>query len=181
MKTPRVSVKELITPIGQMLGAASEEGLLFLGFADSLLVGFALKQAVENCGGVFEGLKKSQKNPHLLLLQRELTEYFAEGRKTFSVPVILTGTTFQKKAWRALESIPYGETWSYSRQAASMGVPQAVRAVGSANGKNRIPIVVPCHRVIAKDGSLGGYTGGLWRKEYLLALEREVLQVPHST
>ena len=167
-----IYTREIITPIGQMLAAATEEGLIFLEFSESLTLGFRLKETVDLLGGVFASSGgKTPENPVLERLAEELREYFSGKRKNFTVPVILTGTEFRKKAWHALMAIPYGEVWSYSDQASFAGSPKAVRAIGSANGKNKISIVVPCHRVINKNGSLGGFGSGLWRKEYLLKLE----------
>src|SRR5207245_2176076 len=90
------------------------------------------------------------------------------------VPLVYPGTPFQQNVWSGLLTIPYGETCSYEDLARVVGSPQAHRAVGTANGKNRIAIVIPCHRVVNKGGKLGGYGGGLWRKQYLLDLERSV-------
>jgi methylated-DNA-[protein]-cysteine S-methyltransferase len=101
---------------------------------------------------------------------RQLAEYFAGSRKRFDVPLHDAGTSFQQDVWHALTDIPYGQVRSYGEIAASVGRPQAYRAVGNANGKNPWPVVVPCHRVVASDG-LGGYGGGLDVKRYLLALE----------
>jgi methylated-DNA-[protein]-cysteine S-methyltransferase len=105
---------------------------------------------------------------------RQLREYFAGGRRDFDLPLAPEGTGFQRKVWRKLLEIPYGETISYGELAKRVGNPKASRAVGSANGKNRIPIVIPCHRVIAGDGGLGGFGGGLSVKEKLLALEGRI-------
>ena len=101
----------------------------------------------------------------------QLTEYFAGRRREFTVPVRLTGTPFQRTVWAALREIPYGGTVSYSELAVSIGRPAAARAVGLANGKNPISIIVPCHRVVGATGSLTGYGGGLPRKQYLLDFE----------
>jgi len=101
----------------------------------------------------------------------ELDEYFHGQRQAFSVKLILQGTDFQKRVWQQLLTIPYGVTVSYQKIAHAIGNPNAVRAVGSANGSNPIPIMVPCHRVLARDGKLVGYGGGLWRKEWLLRHE----------
>lgn len=109
--------------------------------------------------------------PILGLAAHELELYFAGRLKKFSVPLDLLGTDFQLKAWKALTKIPFGKTISYSGQAKLLGSESAVRAVGSANGKNPICIIIPCHRVVAKDGSLGGYSGGLEIKKFLLELE----------
>ena len=108
----------------------------------------------------------------LTQLRRELTEYFAGDRSELAVPLAIRGTPFQEKVWRELRLIPYGETISYDELARRIGQPTAQRDVARANGMNRICILIPCHRVIGKDGSLTGYGGGLWRKRLLLALER---------
>ena len=104
---------------------------------------------------------------------RQLAEYFHGKRKTFSLPLSLRGTPFQQKDWSALCSIPYGETRSYRQIAGQIGSPKASRAVGQANHRNPVMILVPCHRVIAADGTLGGYGGGLEMKRFLLHLEQE--------
>lgn len=101
----------------------------------------------------------------------ELKEYFAGKRRTFTFPLEPEGTAFEKRVWKALEKIPYGETRTYSDVARSIGNPTAARAVGAANGRNPIPIVVPCHRVVAAGGKLGGFGGGLPLKKKLLSLE----------
>jgi len=102
---------------------------------------------------------------------RELREYFAGKRTRFTVPVQLEGTPFQEQAWATMRKIPYGRTMSYAEQATAMRAPRAVRAVGSANGANPVPIIVPCHRVVASNGGLGGYALGLAMKRWLLAHE----------
>jgi AraC family transcriptional regulator of adaptative response/methylated-DNA-[protein]-cysteine methyltransferase len=99
---------------------------------------------------------------------------FAEGHcRNLDIPVRLHGTAFQRRVWRALRRIPYGQTWSYARLARAIGHPRAVRAVAQACAANPVPLLVPCHRVIRSDGSLGGYSSGLWRKRRLLAVERD--------
>jgi methylated-DNA-[protein]-cysteine S-methyltransferase len=102
---------------------------------------------------------------------RQLTEYFAGTRREFDLPLRLQGTSFQTRVWHELGEIPYGQTWSYGQLARRIANPSASRAVGLANGRNPISIVVPCHRVIGADGSLTGYGGGLERKRWLLAHE----------
>jgi methylated-DNA-[protein]-cysteine S-methyltransferase len=105
-------------------------------------------------------------------IRAQLDEYFAGDRTTFDLPVQLAGTPFQHEVWHALQAIPYGTTISYGELARRIGRSAAVRAVGLANGKNPVSIVVPCHRVVGSDGSLTGYGGGLERKRYLLELEQ---------
>ncbi len=104
---------------------------------------------------------------------KQLDEYFAGKRKDFTVKLILQGTDFQKRVWEHLRKIPYASTSSYKDVARAIGNEKAVRAVGGANGRNNIGIIVPCHRVIAHDGTLGGFGGGLWRKEWLLKHEKK--------
>ena len=111
-------------------------------------------------------------NPHLQQLETELQQYFAGTRKTFEVPLDTPTTPFRQRVWDELRTIPYAQTRSYAEQARRIGQPTAVRAVASANGHNRVSIVIPCHRVIGADGSLTGYGGGLARKQWLLDFER---------
>lgn len=142
----------LKTPIGILKLCADEIGLCELLFYEQ------------------EGV--SNENIWIIQAKQELNEYFDGKRKVFEVPLhMIKGTAFQRKCWQALCQIPYGETRSYYDQAVLIGNPKAVRAVGGANHHNPIPIIIPCHRVIAKNGTLCGYGGGIMRKEYLLQLE----------
>ena len=111
-------------------------------------------------------------HPLMQQVKNELDAYFDGSLRTFSVPLQAPGTVFQECVWDALCKIPYGETRSYGDIAGQIGQASAVRAVGRANGDNRIAIIIPCHRVVGSDGELTGYGGGLWRKEYLLAMEQ---------
>ena len=125
-------------------------------------------------GRPFPGMNDSEEDANASPLPeaaRQLQEYFAGNRRDFDLPLRLNGTLFQQRVWRALTEIPYGETWSYGELAKRIGNPNASRAVGLANGRNPISILVPCHRVIGADGSLTGYGGGLQRKQWLLAHE----------
>ncbi len=115
--------------------------------------------------------QRNEANPLLTQAMRELAEYFAGERQRFTLPLEPHGTAFQLRVWKVLESIPYGETRSYTWVARKVGQPKAVRAVGAANGRNPLPIVVPCHRVIGASGELVGYGGGLPLKKLLLDLE----------
>jgi AraC family transcriptional regulator of adaptative response/methylated-DNA-[protein]-cysteine methyltransferase len=162
-----VVTTRILTPLGPMLAGATEEGVCLLEFIDRRMLETQIKR-----------LKKTLKaefipgsNPHFETLDQQISEYFEGTRKEFSVPLVTAGTDFQEKVWRILQEIPYGTTRSYKEQAQRIGNPQAVRAVARANGDNRISIIIPCHRVIGSDGSLTGYGGGLWRKQYLLDLE----------
>ena len=116
--------------------------------------------------------RENDRHPVLRQAARELREYFGGERREFSVKLEFTGTEFQNKVWRALQSIPFGETRSYGQLAAQIGAPKASRAVGAANGRNPIPIILPCHRVIGSSGSLTGFCGGLPMKKQLLAHEQ---------
>jgi len=111
-------------------------------------------------------------NPLIRATCIQLDEYFAGKRRIFELPLSPEGTPFQQTVWKRLQEIPYGQTISYAQLAKAVGNPKACRAVGSANGKNPIPIIIPCHRVIASDGSLGGFSSGLENKIQLLALEK---------
>lgn len=117
-------------------------------------------------------LAEDQDHPVLLQAEKQLNEYFAGKRTSFDLPLDFAGTEFQQKVWKALLEIPFGETRTYGQIARQLGNPNAVRAVGAANGRNPISIIAPCHRVIGADGGLTGFAGGLKVKEYLLGMER---------
>lgn len=155
------------SPLGAVLLGATSEGVCLLEFTDRRMLELQLRTLRKRFGGAIV----PGRNEHLLRACRELDEYFAGTRCAFEVPIIAPGTPFQEEVWTALRAIPYGEMWSYEQLAAAIGRPAAVRAVARANGFNRIGIIIPCHRVINKDGKLGGYGGGLWRKRRLLELE----------
>ena len=118
-----------------------------------------------------EDAVRADSHPVLTETTRQLNAYFGRDLRDFDLPLAMKGTPFQIRVWRALQEIPYGETRSYAQQARVVGAPDAVRAVGAANGRNPIPIVVPCHRVIGSNGKLTGFGGGLPLKRWLLDLE----------
>ena len=165
--TDLVTVTWLESPVGPLVAGATDRGVCLLEFSDRRMLEAQLASVRQLLGPVLPGT-------HLLLeqLRSELGEYFAGTRSEFTVPLVYPGTPFQVKVWNALRLIPYGETYSYEKLAWSVGAPGAQRAVGHANGLNRLAILIPCHRVVNKDGKLGGYGGGLWRKQLLLELER---------
>lgn len=147
------------SPLDSLLLAASERGLSGIYFEEHKH---------------FKGKQDWQYDAQHALLKnaaRQLDEYFAGKRTAFDLPLDLAGTEFQRTVWQELTRIPFGHTASYAQQAQRIGNPKAVRAVGAANGRNPVSIVVPCHRVIATSGAPTGYAGGLERKRYLLALE----------
>lgn len=124
-----------------------------------------------------EAIETSKTSPACLQdCVQQLKEYFSGNRKSFDLKLNLQGTEFQKKVWEALQNVPYGKTRTYLEQSKVIGNVKAIRAVASANGKNPIWIVIPCHRIIGTDGSLIGYAGGLWRKKWLLEHENPTTQ-----
>ena len=156
------------TPLGPMVAGATATGICLLEFTDRRM----LEAQLDTLSRRFELSISPGENELLERLRGELRLYFAGRSKRFSLPLDFPGTEFQVKVWKALLGIPYGETRSYEDIARKLGSPGAVRAVGHANGQNRIGIVIPCHRVVNKNGDLGGYGGGLWRKKRLLELEQ---------
>jgi methylated-DNA-[protein]-cysteine S-methyltransferase len=152
------------SPIGPLLLAGSRHGLKLVSFETGKRAHFVDPEWRED-----ESL--------FVEVVDQLRSYFACERKTFSLPLVLEGTDFQKKVWTALMEIPYGETVSYKALAGRVGSPRAVRAVGAANGANPIPIIIPCHRVVGNDGSLTGFGGGLPLKRKLLELESSQLKL----
>jgi len=164
-----IDLKRIETPLGTMLVCATNQGICLLEFTDRKMLETELKTIAKLLNAtIIQG-----NNKHFDTLEIELQEYFNGKRTAFSVPLHTPGSDFQNKVWAALQRIPYGQTKSYKEQAITIGNPESVRAVANANGMNRISILVPCHRVIGSDGQLTGYGGGLWRKKYLLELEKQ--------
>ena len=163
----QVVTREIHSPLGALFAGASSDGICLLEFPEPDRLGPQLAAIRQRLGCVIE----QGDSPHLKKLQRELAAYFAGTLKMFTVPLVMRGTPFQERVWSELRRIPYGETRSYEDLARTIGAPGAPRAVGHANGMNPVAIVVPCHRVINKNGRLGGYGGQLWRKQSLLRLE----------
>ena len=147
------------SPVGELFLAADDKALRIIEFPEN-------RHAVKRLSSWIDG-----DNAVLAETRRQLDDYFAGKRRGFDLPLSPSGTAFQQDVWMALRQIPYGETWSYADLARRIDKPAAVRAVGAANGRNPLPIVVPCHRVIGADGSLTGFGGGLPTKRFLLQLE----------
>lgn len=166
--TTLVRLARLPSPLGPLLAGATDEGVCLLEFGDRR----ALERQLRTLARRLQAAFVPGDNAHLRRLRGELEQYFAGRRREFSVPLVLPGTDFQRRVWEGLRRIPCGETRSYASQARALGAPGAVRAVARANGDNRVAILVPCHRVVGSDGRLTGYGGGLWRKQWLLDLER---------
>lgn len=157
------------TPMGQMFACANHEGVCLLEFADR-------KDLDKQKAGLQKLLKTEivpGPNRALRSLQKQLDEYFIGQRIKFELPMVMTGTPFQKKVWKALLEIPFGKTLTYQTLTNQLGDPKAIRAVAGANGANKMAIIIPCHRVIGSDGTLIGYAGGLSRKQWLLDHENK--------
>jgi AraC family transcriptional regulator of adaptative response/methylated-DNA-[protein]-cysteine methyltransferase len=161
-------INRIATPLGSMIMGVSDQGLCLLEFAERRMLDTQLKHLRQRMGRVF----LPGDHPLMQQVKNELDAYFEGSLREFSVPLQAPGTVFQESVWDALRKIPYGETRSYGDIAEQINHSSAVRAVGRANGDNRIAIIIPCHRVVGSDGELTGYGGGLWRKEYLLAMEQ---------
>ncbi|WP_283390918.1 methylated-DNA--[protein]-cysteine S-methyltransferase [Millionella massiliensis] len=160
------------TPLGNMQALVLEKGVVMCDFVDRSEIAREMSGLMRMFPGcrVVDG-----EHPCLEQLRVQFAEYFGGKRTEFRIPLHLVGTPFQVRVWQALLQIPYGTTITYAQQARMIGNPAAVRAVASANGRNRLPILVPCHRVIGADGSLTGYSGGIERKAELLRLERRFM------
>ena len=153
--------KTVRSPVGKLKLVAIDKGLV------------AILWENEKSGRVpLSELQKNDRHPILLKTEQQLNEYFAGQRKQFSIALDMRGTRFQKNVWDALLAIPFGETRSYGQLAKQLGNPKASRAVGAANGRNPLSIIVPCHRVIGSSGKLTGFAGGLEVKAHLLSLEK---------
>lgn len=152
--------KMMPSPVGELTLVATEQGLAAVLWENDKPSRVPLNE-----------LRLNQRLPLLLNVEQQLNDYFAQKLKQFTLPLDISGTEFQKKVWHALMTIPFGEKRSYAHIAKQIGHEKAVRAVGAANGKNPVSIIVPCHRVIGSDGALRGFAGGLDTKAYLLEME----------
>lgn len=153
-------LKTLETPAGKLFLAATDRAVTALVWSREALAGLGITVSERGASQVLE------------TAAAQVREYLAGEREGFDLPLELAGTPFQRKVWEALRTIPFGETWSYGELAKRIGNPGAVRAVGTANGRNPVCIIVPCHRVVRASGDLGGYAGGRDRKAFLLGRER---------
>ncbi len=164
----RIVVTMLETPLGPMLAGASDSGINFLEYTDRRMLEHNVREMSRRFGAAIV----PGRHPLLDRLREALARYFEGSLREFTVSLSPRGTPFQEKVWAELRRIPYGQTIAYDELAARVGQPTGQRAVARANGTNSIAILIPCHRVIGKDGTLTGYGGGLWRKRLLLELER---------
>ena len=160
------------SPIGVMQIGATDNSLLYIEYDDSP----NCQKKVQSVVIALSATIVDEPSPYHLEIISELNEYFAGKRKEFSLRLQTIGTDFQQSVWKSLQTIPYGTTTSYKAQSLTMNNPLAIRAIASTNAKNCINIVIPCHRVVGTNGSLTGYSGGIWRKRWLLDFEQQ-----HST
>ena len=163
LKDEVLSSTTVASPLGALSLVASKQGLMLVEFS---------RRAPKLLHG--RHVMHSDDNPVLDIAAAQLDEYFQGTRQRFNIPLDLVGTPFQVEVWKALSKVRFGSTMSYAQEAAMIGRPTAVRAVGGANGRNPVPIVLPCHRVIAADGGLGGFSAGLPKKVWLQNHERTV-------
>ncbi|APC92229.1 MULTISPECIES: methylated-DNA--[protein]-cysteine S-methyltransferase [Francisella] len=161
--------QEVLTPIGCLIAVADNSYLYACFFTNDSII-----KSIEKLLKTYNAKITFKTNKITSQTKDQLDKYFKIELRDFSIPLQLTGTNFQKQVWQQLIKIPYGETISYLEEAREIGKPTAFRAVANANGKNILPIIIPCHRVINTNGKLGGYTGGLDKKEYLLNLEKTI-------
>jgi AraC family transcriptional regulator of adaptative response/methylated-DNA-[protein]-cysteine methyltransferase len=171
-----IITKTIITPIGKLLCGVFDDKICLLEFADPERLSSQIKK-LENMlkTNISEG-----ENELFYQVEQQLSEYFNGKRKEFSLPIVTVGSDFQKKVWAELLKIPYGETRSYSEQSLAVGNIKSIRAVAAANGANRIAILIPCHRVIGKNGALIGFGGGLENKKILLELEQKYINTKNT-
>ncbi|WP_052496284.1 methylated-DNA--[protein]-cysteine S-methyltransferase [Pedobacter lusitanus] len=169
-----ISTIEISTPLGPMLAGASTKGICILEFINRV----KLEKEIADLQLLLNAVLVPGKSPFLTQLETELAEYFDGTRKTFSVPLHTPGNDFSQTVWKSLQKIPYGETCSYKQQADMMNNPKAIRAIASTNGRNRLAIIIPCHRVIGSNGTMTGYAAGIEKKKWLLKFERSHSEVP---
>ena len=160
----------LQVPFGELTVVASDKGVRYITFEND-----AHPKSYQNMSVIDDA-----SHPVVARTVAQLHEYIKGTRRTFDVPLDLVGTEFQVQAWSALAKVPYGTTASYAQQAASIGRPKATRAIGAANGRNPVVVVLPCHRIVGADGSLTGFGGGLPVKKWLLDHEANVAQGPKA-
>lgn len=168
-----IHLHQFSTPLGAMYAGATDAGLCLLEFADRQ----TLEIQFEDLSQLLKARIVEGENEHTKKAVAQLREYFDGNRTAFELELLIPGTEFQSRVWKELQNIRCGTTRSYKEQAVALGDKNAVRAVASANGKNRIAIVIPCHRVIGTNGALTGYAGGLTRKRWLLDHESRQLSL----
>ncbi|MNY14996.1 Methylated-DNA--protein-cysteine methyltransferase [compost metagenome] len=169
-----IIMTEFSTPLGPMLAGATTEGICILEFTNRI----RLDKEINELQNLLNAIPVEGRNQHLDQLEIELQEYFDGKRKTFEVSIHTPGNDFAQSVWKTLQEIPYGTTCSYKQQADKMNNPKAIRAIATTNGRNRLAIIIPCHRVIGSNGSMTGYAAGIDKKKWLLKFERENSEIP---
>lgn len=164
-----ILLSQIATPIGSMFVCATTNGVCLVEFTDRK----DIKGQFKRLEKLIDGEISIGENEHIIAVKEQLTQYFIGKRQLFELILDIPGTQFQQQVWQCLTNIDYGTTSSYQQQATDLQNPKAIRAMASANGRNRLAIIIPCHRVIGKDGSLTGYAGGLARKQWLLDHEQK--------
>ena len=172
-----INMTEFSTPLGPMLAGATSMGVCLLEFTNRI----RLEKEFSELQRLLNATMQPGRNQHLDQLESELNEYFEGKRKSFSVPLHTPGNEFAQSVWKTLQEIPYGKTCSYKEQAEMMNNPKAIRAIASTNGRNRLAIIIPCHRVIGSDGNMTGYAAGIDKKKWLLKFERENSGIPEGS
>ncbi len=169
-----ITMTEFSTPLGPMLAGATSEGVCILEFTNRI----KLEKEITELQNLLNATTAQGRNQHLDQLEVELKEYFDGSRKEFEVLLHTPGNDFTQSVWQILQEIPYGTTCSYKEQADKMNNPKAIRAIATTNGRNRLAIIIPCHRVIGSNGSMTGYAAGVDKKKWLLKFERENSDIP---
>lgn len=170
-----IYMTEIATPLGPMLAGATPHGLCLLEFVNRI----RLEKEIDDLRTLLKATIASGRNEYSDQVETELGEYFQGLRKTFSVPLYTPGNDFTQAVWQSLRHIPYGQTCTYKEQAERMNNPKAIRAIASTNGRNRLAIIIPCHRVIGSNGTMTGYAAGTDKKKWLLRFERSN-SIPHE-
>lgn len=163
-----IFLDQISTPIGTMIAGVTVEGICMLEFMDRKGLQFQMRKLHKLLNATFTMAATELTSE----LKSQLDDYFNHRRTSFNLPLIMTGTEFQQSAWQSLLEIPPGSTRTYQEQSIAIGRKEAIRAVAKANGENRLCILIPCHRIIGSNGKLTGYSGGIWRKRWLLDHER---------
>lgn len=176
-ETSIINMTEISTPLGPMLAGATSEGVCLLEFTNRI----RLEKEFIDLQKLLSAVMVAGRNQHLDQLENELSEYFKGERKIFSVPLHTPGNEFSQSVWKSLLKIPYGKTCSYKEQAEMMNNPKAIRAIASTNGRNRLAIIIPCHRVIGSNGTMTGYAAGVDKKKWLLKFERNNSEIEEGT
>lgn len=171
-----IAATHIETPLGTMIAGATDEGICLFDFEYRKMMPAIQQRITVALNDEFEAAE----HPLFAALQQQLDEYFAGTRQVFDLPLVMTGTSFQKRVWQALLDIPYGSKSTYLQQSVTLGDEKAIRAVARANGENCLAIIVPCHRVIGTNGNLTGYAGGLKAKQWLLDHEAKHAGVSHQ-